>query len=686
MRRICVLALPFVVLTSVPVSAQTSVCTVPAPQFQIKKADIFNEQQEQWLGDAQAAQLEAEYTLLPEKETAELTRIGNKLLAQLPPSAIKFTFKVYLDEEVNAFSIAGGHVYVSRKLISDAHNEDEIAGVLAHEVGHIYSHAMTEGETRELKALLKVTSLTDRRDVEDKQQLLINAPWKAGGAESRDEAENAELAADAIALYAMTRAGYAPNALAENLDRITDTKGHTGLFLKILSGESTEIVDRIRAAHKMVNGLSAECKAATPGKSASFAEFQQKLRTQVPSWVIDPTPGLTSFTLDPPMRPAIDRIRFSPDGNFILAQNNASVHVLSRAPLKLLFTIDAPGAEGAHYSPDSRRVSFAYPDRRVESWDIVAQKRESAHDLIDYKGCLESALAPDGRTFVCMKFEGEGVGLTLLDVETEKPFYVNKKFNEFPAWGNDAEIVFSADGGVLLALVGGRSFAYDLTQRHEIAMHGDLSSMIASKVTFVGSSKVAFECGNGKAQSNGAMIYTMCLDSFPGGDKLGKFPIGDQWVRGISQGDQVLVGPAGDNAAILIDPATGTIQRAFRLPQIDLYGPALASESAKGGVALKEAGAANPVTVDLPIGPLRTLAAGDFSGDGKFLAYSHSSRGTLWDLEQHKQVSLLRPFSGMRFDDQDRARLHLITSFQKPGANLTLDAHTGAQTPGANFV
>jgi WD40 repeat protein len=370
----------------------------------------------------------------------------------------------------------------------------------------------------------------------------------------------------------------------------------------------------------------------------------------------------------------------------ILAQTNASVHVLSHAPLKLLFSIDSPGADRAHFSPDSKRVSMAFPDMRVESWDIATQKRESVHDLIDYRGCWVSALAADGRTFACMKLEDTGgVGLTLLDVETEKPIYENKKFNEFPGWGNRGDIVFSPDGTLMLALLGGKTFAYDLTQRHEIAMHGDLGNMIAWKAAFVGNTKIAFACGNGKAQANGAMLYTMCLDSFPGGDKLGRFPIGDQWVRGISQGDFVLIGPAGENAAILIDPATGTIQRAFRSSQVDLYGQALASESSKGGVALKETSAGSPVTVDLPVSPLRPLAAGDFSADGRFLAYSHSSRGTLWDLEQNKQVSLLRPFSGLRFDDQDRAWLHLITSFQKPGANLMLDARTGTQTPGAPF-
>jgi len=87
----------------------------------------------------------------------------------------------------------------------------------------------------------------------------------------------------------------------------------------------------------------------------------------------------------------------------------------------------------------------------------------------------------------------------------------------------------------------------------------------------------------------------------------------------------------------------------------------------------------------LSICPLRPLAEGDFSGNGRFLAYSHESRGTLWDLEQHKQVSLLRPFSGLRFDEQDRAQLHLIASFQKPGANLVLDARTGTQSAGAAF-
>ena len=63
-------------------------CSLPLPALSSNKPNIFNDQQEQWLGEAQAAQLEPDYELLPEKDSVELTRIGQKLLAQLPPTVI----------------------------------------------------------------------------------------------------------------------------------------------------------------------------------------------------------------------------------------------------------------------------------------------------------------------------------------------------------------------------------------------------------------------------------------------------------------------------------------------------------------------------------------------------------------------------------------------------------------------
>src|SRR4051812_16770714 len=61
-----ILVLSLLQLISFRAFSQQGACKIAAPQFQINKPNIFSDQQEQWLGDAQADQLEPEYTLLPE--------------------------------------------------------------------------------------------------------------------------------------------------------------------------------------------------------------------------------------------------------------------------------------------------------------------------------------------------------------------------------------------------------------------------------------------------------------------------------------------------------------------------------------------------------------------------------------------------------------------------------------------
>lgn len=66
-----------------------------------------------------------------------VTRIGTKLtqFSELPN--LTYTFTVLNDEKVNAFALPGGYIYVTRGLLAIAANEAELAGVLAHEIGHI---------------------------------------------------------------------------------------------------------------------------------------------------------------------------------------------------------------------------------------------------------------------------------------------------------------------------------------------------------------------------------------------------------------------------------------------------------------------------------------------------------------------------------------------------------------------
>jgi len=673
-------------------------CSLPEPPFAFNRPNIFNDRQEQWLGDAQASQEEPDYILLPEKDSEELTRIGKKLLAQLPPTPIHYHFRVYESEDANAFSAPGGYVYVSRKLITDMRSEDELAGILAHEIGHIYTHQVATVYSRWFKARMNLTSLGDEEDLDDKLQQLFNVHRKPNEDQSEDQEEKDELLADRVGMYAMVRAGYAPRTFAECLDRISANKGRTGSFLTDMLDINSIETRRVRAARSLANELPALCKNLAPGASPEFKEFQQRIRSAPVNWLIDPTPDLQSFKLDPPMRPALDQVRFSPNGQYVLAQDETSIHVLNRSPLKLLFSIDAPGAENAHFTPDSTQVVFHYKTMRVERWNVATGKRENFFELVDYEGCQQTSLSPDGKTFVCLSMTRRGVWLKLMDVDTGKRFYDNKNFYEavlgvqpweaivrFAYAPEVGTVAYSQDGRTLVVSTGTKAMAFDLAARKPVSMGRDLSNIVQGKMAFVDSDKLVFSCDIDFKNLNISDTFKMCETTFPEGNPIHNFQLGYQWLDSVAHGNHVLIGPTRDGASALVDPSTGKASAAFKLEALDLYDQTIASETAAGGVTVGELGSQKMDSVALPMSPMPGLPAAEFSPAGRFLAFSNRSRSVVWDLNAQKQVALMRPFQAISFDDQDQMFAEYRESHSKPGQNSHLDLKTGKVSEGAKY-
>jgi len=673
-------------------------CSLPEPTLALNKPNIFSAEQEQWLGAAQAKEQEPDYVLLPEKDSAELTRIGQKLLAQLPPTPIRYRFRVYESEEANAFSAAGGYVYVSSKLISDARNEDELAGVLAHEIGHIYTHQLAIEYTQRLKERMNVTSVGSEADIDEKIQLLLNVHVTHHDGPSDDELDKDEFMADRLGMYAMVRAGYAPRAFAENLDRISANKGRLGSFLTDWFDINSIATRRVRAARSLANELPADCKALAPGASAEFKEFQEQIRSAPVSVLVEPTPGLKSFKMDPPMRPALEQVRFSPDGGYVLAQDETRIHVISRSPMKLLFSIYAPGAEMAHFTPHSKQVAFHYSTMRVERWDVATGTRAASFELVDYRGCAQTSLSPDGKTLVCLSTTQAGVWLKMMDVDSGKLFYDNKNF--YDGFGGDppwsivvrnlissevGTVAYSQDGRTMVIATGSRAIAYDLVNRKPINMTRDLSAIIQGKIAFVDSNKLVFDCDIGAKEYNTRDTFTMCETTFPDGFPINRFQLGYQWVDTVAHGNHVLIGPLRESASALVDPSTGKASATFKLDALDLYDQTIASETERGGVTVSELGSEHMGSIELPLSPLPTLAAAQFSPDGRFLAISDRLRSSIWDLKAEKQVALMRPFRAVSFEHNDQMFAQYQDSHQKPGKNSHIDLKTGKVSEGAQY-
>ncbi len=209
-------------------------CPQPPALDKVSSKNIFNEQQEIDLGDAMAEDLAHEFVLIDDPElTAHLADLGARLVEHLPPNQLRFRFFLIDLPEVNAFSLSGGRIYVARKMVALTRNDDELAGVLAHEMGHIVTHQQAIRMTRVLKQVLGVTQVGDRADIYDKfHRFLENELRKPSHVSG--EGEGDQYIADQVALFAMARAGFAPQSYVELWDRFNSTHGNAGNWLTVL--------------------------------------------------------------------------------------------------------------------------------------------------------------------------------------------------------------------------------------------------------------------------------------------------------------------------------------------------------------------------------------------------------------------------------------------------------------------
>lgn len=128
------LRIPVAILAySVAASAQT--CDPPA-RIPPSGTTIFSEAQDVWLGEAAAAVRERNLRVFRRPGlTSYLDDIASRLTKHLPANEFRFTFSLIELNEATAFVFPGGKAYVTRKLVAFVESEDELAGVIAHEMG-----------------------------------------------------------------------------------------------------------------------------------------------------------------------------------------------------------------------------------------------------------------------------------------------------------------------------------------------------------------------------------------------------------------------------------------------------------------------------------------------------------------------------------------------------------------------
>src|ERR1700681_2678106 len=144
---------------------QSAACAMPSFSRVVNEPNFFNEQQEIWLGAILDGQVLKQYNVVEDPERDYLQKLGERMLAQLPATTRHYEFYIIDYPVNNAFSLGGSKIYLTRQLIAFLRNEDELAGLLGHEIGHVVTHQVAIDVTRMFRKALNVTQVGDRNDI-----------------------------------------------------------------------------------------------------------------------------------------------------------------------------------------------------------------------------------------------------------------------------------------------------------------------------------------------------------------------------------------------------------------------------------------------------------------------------------------------------------------------------------------
>ena len=639
-----------------------SACRAPAPTAS-REPNIFTPAQEMDLGDAVAERYEPALQVITDDElTGRLRQIGERLVRHLPATSLDIRFALIDIPDVNAFVLPGGRVYVSRKLVGFAETEDELAAVMGHELGHLVARQQTIEMTRQMREVIDVTEVGDRRDIFEKYNRLVdNAARKPGAFRTAGRDDRDQLEADRIGLFIVSAAGYDPQAHVRLFDRLTEAQGNTGGFVSRLFGTTSPDAKRLAEMMKGAASVPPGCaEARDTTDTKAYQAWQQAVvgysglgRTEVLHDV------LSKKKLMPALAVEVMHVRFSPDGRHLLAQDEGGIVVLSREPLAVLFRIEAADAMAAQFTPDSRDVVFHTPGLRVEQWRIADRRRFAVRDVTRRKWCLDSALSPDGRTLACIDTDYE---LSLIDVASSTAFFQKKNF--FPA--NSASMLremlgfnlfagrtglplkFSPDGRFFASgyedLNNETALLYDLTTRSAITLKAPARRLLTGSFTFTGSDRIVGL--NSRDTSKSGVI------ALPAGDVVDTFALPEGDLDAPTKGSALLVRPVERYAVGLFDLTTRTVTKGNALVAFDQYDGQFVAERGTGDLGLYSMADNQLVaSVTLPVGDLGHVNVSAVSADLAWLAVSVQSRAAVWDINRMERVAHMRPFDGAFFDE-----------------------------------
>jgi predicted Zn-dependent protease len=265
---------------------------VPRPATTLSTAiNFFSPQQDIEIGADSSTEAEKEFSLVQDVGLNRYIRsVGQRLLQDAAASTMRYQFRLVNSREVSSLGFPNGAIYVYRGLLELMANDDEIAAILAHEIGHIKNRHATAQLSRQLLVQAPISiaaGLPTQEGWKDHLMKLgvlfgVRAPFLHYNREQ-------EVEAALSAVRFMAEAGFNPQTVGTVLQKISDApKRGEAVFAPFLYNHPANetLLDEIEAEIVRI-GLPARASRA----SVDFRTFHTSLK-RVPQPVLqnDPPP------------------------------------------------------------------------------------------------------------------------------------------------------------------------------------------------------------------------------------------------------------------------------------------------------------------------------------------------------------------------------------------------------------
>jgi Zn-dependent protease with chaperone function len=194
--------------------------------------NLFSREQDVQLGQEAVKEIEKEVQVVDDKQlTNYVAGLGKRLAANSQAPDYPYTFKVVADDSINAFALPGGPIYVHSGLITAADNEAQVAGVIAHEIGHV---ALRHSTHQISKARAWQIPLAIASGALGKSGGLLGSLGQMGigfGVNSlfMKYSRDAEKDADLVGAHMMARTGYDAIEMARFFEKLQESGGGGGV-------------------------------------------------------------------------------------------------------------------------------------------------------------------------------------------------------------------------------------------------------------------------------------------------------------------------------------------------------------------------------------------------------------------------------------------------------------------------